>query len=80
GIATVPRKGSAVFWYNLLRSGAVDSNSWHGSCPVILGEKWIANKWIRNYDQMFSQDHKCMKDTEARFEMKVNGVPLSKLV
>jgi prolyl 4-hydroxylase len=80
GIATVPLKGSAVLWYNMLRSGEVDDFSWHGACPVILGEKWIANKWIRSNDQMFSPHFNCLPAEEARFEIKVNGVPLRALL
>ncbi|XP_031552958.1 prolyl 4-hydroxylase subunit alpha-2-like [Actinia tenebrosa] len=41
-----PRKGSAVFWYNLSKSGQLDKRTTHGSCPVIIGSKWVANKWV----------------------------------
>jgi len=46
-------KGSAVLWYNIKRSGVKDSRMIHAGCPVLLGEKWIANKWIRERGQEF---------------------------
>lgn len=45
-------KGSAAFWYNLLPSGVGDNRTLHAGCPVIIGSKWIANKWIRETGQM----------------------------
>ncbi|XP_039274596.1 prolyl 4-hydroxylase subunit alpha-1-like [Styela clava] len=47
GIRVHPVKRSAVFWNNLLPSGHPDNRTTHGSCPVLLGDKWVANKWIR---------------------------------
>ena len=46
-ISVFPEKGSGILWYNLNRSGDVDYFSIHKACPVILGNKWIGNKWIR---------------------------------
>ncbi|KAM7359477.1 prolyl 4-hydroxylase subunit alpha-2 [Cochliomyia hominivorax] len=46
-----PKKGSAVFWYNLHASGERDSRTQHGACPIIVGSKWVQNRWIREYDQ-----------------------------
>ncbi|XP_021343226.1 prolyl 4-hydroxylase subunit alpha-1-like [Mizuhopecten yessoensis] len=51
----LPVKGSAVFWYNLLPSGVRDERSMHGSCPVLLGSKWITTKWILEIGQEFRQ-------------------------
>jgi len=53
GVAIKPQKGSAVFWYNLKRSGRSDMSMLHGGCPVVLGSKWVANKWIRETANMF---------------------------
>ncbi|XP_068233922.1 prolyl 4-hydroxylase subunit alpha-1-like [Palaemon carinicauda] len=47
GVSVKPLKGSAVFWYNLKRNGRMNPRSEHGGCPVLLGHKWVANKWIR---------------------------------
>jgi len=40
GIAAHPVKGSAVFWYNLLKNGERNTLMLHGACPVVFGNKW----------------------------------------
>ncbi|XP_065941779.1 prolyl 4-hydroxylase subunit alpha-1 isoform X3 [Magallana gigas] len=45
-------KGGAAFWYNLRPSGATDPRTLHGGCPVLVGSKWVTNKWIREEGQM----------------------------
>jgi len=52
GISVWPKKGDAVLWYNVDRNGYPDRFAWHGGCPVIVGSKWILNKWIRQKQQM----------------------------
>lgn len=44
---------SALFWYNLLRSGDGDMRTRHAACPVLIGSKWVANKWIHERGQEF---------------------------
>ena len=39
GVRISPKKGSAIFWHSLYSSGDADEMTWHGSCPVIFGEK-----------------------------------------
>ncbi|KAK4318236.1 hypothetical protein Pmani_001203 [Petrolisthes manimaculis] len=48
-LSITPVKGSAAFWYNLKRNGDRDPKLLHGGCPVLLGQKWVANKWIREH-------------------------------
>ncbi|KAL9971083.1 hypothetical protein ACROYT_G023569 [Oculina patagonica] len=48
-----PRKGDAVFWYNLGNDGRPDVKTRHAACPVIVGSKWVANKWINERGQEF---------------------------
>jgi len=60
GIAVPPRKGSAAFWWNLKRNGEADPLTLHGACPVLLGCKWVSNKWIRETAQTFSAS--CLLD------------------
>ena len=55
GVAVPPKKGSAVFWYNLKRSGRSDMNMLHGACPVLLGSKWVANKWVREAANIYKR-------------------------
>jgi len=58
-VAAEPVKGSLLFWFNEKRDGDVESLSLHGGCPVIFGQKWIGNQWIRANSQMFRR--KCIK-------------------
>ena len=36
----IPKKGSAIFWFNALSDGTPDLSTAHAECPVVLGEKW----------------------------------------
>ncbi|KAK2873168.1 hypothetical protein Q8A67_023065 [Cirrhinus molitorella] len=53
GAALQPKRGTAVLWFNLLRNGNEDARTLHAACPVFVGSKWVANKWIRTYGQEF---------------------------
>ncbi|XVE68038.1 hypothetical protein DITRI_Ditri09bG0036200 [Diplodiscus trichospermus] len=46
GYAVKPRKGDALLFFCLHLDATTDTDSLHGSCPVIKGEKWSATKWI----------------------------------
>ena len=46
--------GSALFWKNMYSDGKTDYFSVHGGCPVLVGSKWITNKWIQYYDNFRS--------------------------
>lgn len=47
-----PQKGKALLWYNHLYDGSrrwlgeLDPLSYHGSCHVQKGEKWVAKIWV----------------------------------
>uniref|UniRef100_A0A665VXF8 procollagen-proline 4-dioxygenase n=1 Tax=Echeneis naucrates TaxID=173247 RepID=A0A665VXF8_ECHNA len=51
--AVWPKKGTAVFWYNLFPSGDGDYRTRHAACPVLVGNKWVSNKWIHERGQEF---------------------------
>ncbi|XP_035902832.1 prolyl 4-hydroxylase subunit alpha-1-like [Anopheles stephensi] len=53
GVGIFPSKGSAIFWYNMHANGTVDPRTLHGACPVFVGSKWVANKWIHEHGQEF---------------------------
>ncbi|XP_051959985.1 prolyl 4-hydroxylase subunit alpha-1 [Xyrauchen texanus] len=53
GAALRPKRGTAVFWFNLLANGNEDGRTLHAACPVFVGNKWVANKWIRTRGQEF---------------------------
>ncbi|XP_078514694.1 prolyl 4-hydroxylase subunit alpha-3 [Lissotriton helveticus] len=46
-------KNAAVFWWNLHRNGEGDGDTLHAGCPVLIGDKWVANKWIHERGQEF---------------------------
>ncbi|MFT7807291.1 prolyl 4-hydroxylase subunit alpha-1-like [Arapaima gigas] len=46
-------QGTAVFWYNLFASGEGDYSTRHAACPVLVGNKWVSNKWIHERGQEF---------------------------
>ncbi|RXG56831.1 Prolyl 4-hydroxylase subunit alpha-2 [Armadillidium vulgare] len=60
GVYLQPKKGSAAFWYNLKKSGVGIYDTFHGGCPVVIGSKWVANKWIKERVQF--QTRPCGKD------------------
>ncbi|KAG1660311.1 Prolyl 4-hydroxylase subunit alpha-2 [Nymphon striatum] len=39
-IGVQPKKGSALFWYNLKKSGDGDPQTVHAACPILSGTKW----------------------------------------
>ena len=62
-----PERGDGIYWYNLLRRNYIDNHSTHKACPVILGEKWICNKWIGYNAQWKNDNQNCELTQEARF-------------
>ncbi|QQP49618.1 Prolyl 4-hydroxylase subunit alpha-2 [Caligus rogercresseyi] len=55
GASIKPRKGSLVLWWNMDDAGGYDLLTRHGGCPVMIGSKWITNKWVRCNSQMFKR-------------------------
>ncbi|CAH1794564.1 unnamed protein product [Owenia fusiformis] len=53
GAKVFPKKGTAVFWHNLHKSGEGDELTRHAACPVLVGSKWVSNKWIHERGQEF---------------------------
>ncbi|KAM4567186.1 prolyl 4-hydroxylase subunit alpha-3 [Odontesthes bonariensis] len=53
---------AAIFWWNLHRNGQGDVDTLHAGCPVLIGDKWVANKWIHEYGQEFH--HRCSLNPE----------------
>ncbi len=52
GIWVRPERGSALYWFNIGPQVNMDTRSFHLGCPVLVGNKWIANKWIKWPAQM----------------------------
>ena len=53
GIKAIAKKGSAIFWVNMRTDCRTNKLTYHGGCPVLVGSKWITNKWIYSHDQAF---------------------------
>ena len=53
GIKAIAKKGSAIFWVNMRTDCRGNMLTYHGGCPVLVGSKWITNKWIYSHDQAF---------------------------
>lgn len=53
GLKLFPKKGTAAFWYNLYRNGDGIYKTRHAACPVLVGVKWVANKWIHERGQEY---------------------------
>lgn len=64
GAHVKPRKGTVVMWWNMDRAGGYDVLTRHGGCPVMIGSKWITNKWVRINSQMFKRP--CPKYTSRQ--------------
>lgn len=50
-----PVQGSAAFWYNLHSSLELNFKTRHTGCPVLIGNKWVANKWLSTIGQEFDK-------------------------
>ena len=53
GLSVAPDLGSVLMWMNHRSDGSLDSRSYHTGCPVLVGNKWIANKWVKWHGQMW---------------------------
>ncbi|KAH8305479.1 hypothetical protein KR018_009587 [Drosophila ironensis] len=52
-VAIQPKKGNALFWYNLHDDGEPNPLSRHAVCPMIMGNRWVLTKSMVTSDQMF---------------------------
>ncbi|XP_030633522.1 prolyl 4-hydroxylase subunit alpha-3-like [Chanos chanos] len=55
-------KNGALFWWNLHRNGQGNGDTLHAGCPVLVGDKWVANKWVHEYGQEFQR--RCSRNPE----------------
>merc|ERR1739848_50483 len=42
---------SLMYWHLRRTDGSTDSRMNHLGCPVLFGDKWIGNKWVRWQEQ-----------------------------
>ncbi|XP_066942422.1 prolyl 4-hydroxylase subunit alpha-1 isoform X1 [Macrobrachium rosenbergii] len=64
GLSLWPEKGAAAFWHNLYPNGEGDLLTRHAACPVLVGTKWVSNKWIHERGQEFRRP--CSLDINAK--------------
>jgi hypothetical protein len=69
-----PKKGRAVLFFSHLPHGEIDKKSTHVGCPVIRGEKWIAQRWFR-YEPYNRVNYDRGKSWDPRFD----GAPIEEL-
>ena len=65
GLNVKPKNGDALFWFNLDSSGDYDTRNIHLGCPVMYGNKWIANKWVKWHDQAWN--YPCFVDQNQAY-------------
>ncbi|XP_055356153.1 LOW QUALITY PROTEIN: prolyl 4-hydroxylase subunit alpha-1-like [Paramacrobiotus metropolitanus] len=65
-VTLFPQKGSASFWFNLNRDGRGDVRTLHAGCPVLSGNKWVSNKWIREIGQHDRRPCDLVQDSLSR--------------
>jgi len=66
GISVRPEAGSLLYWHLRRTDGSTDSRMNHLGCPVLFGDKWIGNKWVRWQEQMSS--FKCFLPKGSNFD------------
>uniref|UniRef100_A0A0B7BPV4 Fe2OG dioxygenase domain-containing protein n=4 Tax=Arion vulgaris TaxID=1028688 RepID=A0A0B7BPV4_9EUPU len=54
-VAVRPVKNMALFWYSYKPSGELDTDTLHAGCPVVVGHKWVTNKWMWLYGNTFTR-------------------------
>ena len=64
-LGVAARAGSALVWWNLRSDGSLDSRNHHAGCPVLHGNKWIANKWVKWPSQMWR--YPCSREQGRHF-------------
>ena len=53
-----PERGDAILFFSMLPSLRIDKMAWHGSCPVVSGEKMVVQRWIKhNADPRYYNDY-----------------------
>lgn len=63
-VGVAPKAGSLLYWTTKTNSGSTDYRMKHVECPVVYGNKWVANKKINWREQM--NRFPCSVDLEKR--------------
>lgn len=57
-----PKKGKALLFKNLNEDGSLNTKSKHSGLPVLEGEKWACNLWLREKPLKEKKSNKILKD------------------
>ena len=71
GLRSPAIEGDAIFWLNTNSDGSTDNLTRHGGCPVLVGSKWITNKWVGYLDQGL-ENYPCGLKEKRRFKAFVD--------
>ena len=61
-----PRKGDALLWWNLKEDGREDGMTLHAGEPVVSGEKWALNLWLRERPNRAETEEKTETKTKTK--------------
>ena len=67
GINVKPMMGSVLYWFTIHPSLSYDSRQVHLGCPVVYGNKWILNKWIKMNAQF--RKYPCSSNANSTFHI-----------
>ena len=70
-LSVKPIAGTAMAWLNTRSSGLFDTRVLHMGCPVLRGDKWVANKWVLASSQMWR--YPCYVDTDYHYSLAERG-------
>ena len=71
-----PEPGRAVLWHNIDRDGKLDHLTLHAGEPVVEGEKWAMNIWLRQRPKL-RVARKRAECTRARVELHASSMASS---
>lgn len=72
GISVKPIKGSVLYWFTIHSDLSYDSRNVHLGCPVVYGNKWILNKWLKLNAQFETYPCLINKNHNFRIQNKEN--------
>jgi hypothetical protein len=57
GLSVKPKQGLGVLFYNRHSDGLMDTDMWHYTCPVLAGNKWVAQKF-KGFESFEAHQHR----------------------
>ena len=66
-LSVPPSPLGLLFWHNLSPDLTADTRAVHGACPVVVGDKWIMNKWVTLAPHWDTHSCPTVRDKQAAF-------------